>query len=99
MFLPLLLAKLRWGEAVLGFEAAGEGGADTEAGGSGDVGDAHVGTADEQSAGMIEATVVDKVADAGVFAALREYSAGLVLRKVESLDDALTAKAWVGVEL
>ena len=100
LFLLLLLfAELRWCEAVLGLETAGEGGAEAEARGGGDVGDTHVGTADEQTAGMIEATVVDKVADAGVLAALREDAAGLILRQVEALDDALAAKARVGVEL
>ena len=52
-FLPLLLTELRWGEAVLGFEIASEGGSEAEAGGSSDVGDAHVGTAYEQAAGML----------------------------------------------
>lgn len=45
---------------MLSLKTTGKGGSDTEAGGGGDVCNAHVGTADEQTTGMVETALVDE---------------------------------------
>ena len=87
------------GDLVFLHEVGTEGAVVGEAGGLAHLADAHVGTGDEQTAGVLQAQVADETRQRLVRTALGESRANLADADPETVDGGLTVEQWVEIEL